>query len=162
LSIVIDQPFRVGDSVEVAGLKGVVDSIGIRTTRLRTVDGAQLVIPNGTLVNGCICNHFSGGGRWVHQTLSVDPGTPGQRIAEWETAVTSLLKQQDVIDPSSVSVYFSGFTRDTLELSVHYRIADSFSHSYTEIYHRLNLMLLEKCEESQVRLARPVAKNLPQ
>ncbi|MDR1665962.1 MAG: mechanosensitive ion channel family protein [Puniceicoccales bacterium] len=162
LSIVVDQPFRVGDYVEVAGLKGVVDSIGIRTTRLRTTDGTQLVVPNGTLVNGCICNHFGDGGRWVRQILPLDPGTSGQQIADWVTAVTSLLKRQEEIDPSSVSVYFSGFSPGLLELSINYRITHSFSSIYADICHRLNLIFLGKCEEDRIGLARPVTKNLPQ
>ena len=51
LAIGVDQPFRVGDFITVEGLSGTVESIGLRSTRLRTVDRTLVTMPNGKLAD---------------------------------------------------------------------------------------------------------------
>lgn len=51
LSIGVDQPFRVGDFIMVDGLSGTVESIGLRSTRVRTLDRTLVTIPNGKLAD---------------------------------------------------------------------------------------------------------------
>lgn len=51
VSILADQPFRVGDTIKVDGVEGTVESIGLRSTRMRTVDRTLVIIPNGKLAD---------------------------------------------------------------------------------------------------------------
>lgn len=57
LSIVLDKPFVVGDLIELDSFAGRVERIGIKTTRLRSVTGEQIIIGNGDLLRGRIRNH---------------------------------------------------------------------------------------------------------
>lgn len=57
LSIVLDKPFVVGDLIELDSFTGRVERIGIKTTRLRSVTGEQIIIGNGDLLRGRIRNH---------------------------------------------------------------------------------------------------------
>ncbi len=54
--VLIERPFRIGDTIEVAGYTGVVDEISFRTTHLRTADGRLVIVPNGTLMTGPVVN----------------------------------------------------------------------------------------------------------
>ena len=56
LSIVIDKPFVIGDSISVDGHSGIVEHIGLKTTRLRASDGEQLIFSNGDLLKSRIRN----------------------------------------------------------------------------------------------------------
>jgi small-conductance mechanosensitive channel len=55
--ILVERPFRIGDTIEVDGRSGIVEQIAFRTTLLRTVDGRQVIIPNGQLMTGAVTNH---------------------------------------------------------------------------------------------------------
>ncbi|MGH2500115.1 MAG: mechanosensitive ion channel family protein, partial [Candidatus Limnocylindria bacterium] len=54
--VLVERPFRIGDTVEVSGYTGVVDQISFRTTQLRTVDGREVIIPNGNLMTSPVIN----------------------------------------------------------------------------------------------------------
>lgn len=54
--ILVERPFRIGDTVQVAGEEGAVEEISFRTTRLRTADGREVVVPNGTLMTEPVVN----------------------------------------------------------------------------------------------------------
>lgn len=51
VSILVDQPFRVGDTIRVDGVEGAVETVGLRSTRLRTADRSLVVLPNGKLAD---------------------------------------------------------------------------------------------------------------
>ncbi len=54
--VLIERPFGIGDTIEVAGHAGVVDQISFRTTQLRTADGRLVIVPNGTLMTEPVVN----------------------------------------------------------------------------------------------------------
>jgi small-conductance mechanosensitive channel len=55
--ILVERPFRIGDTIQVQQYTGVVDQIAFRTTMLRTTDGRQVVLPNNTLMTEPVVNH---------------------------------------------------------------------------------------------------------
>jgi small conductance mechanosensitive channel len=54
--VLIERPFRIGDTIEVGGYGGVVEEITFRTTLLRTVDAQQVIVPNGTFMTSSVVN----------------------------------------------------------------------------------------------------------
>ncbi|HEV8534667.1 MAG TPA: mechanosensitive ion channel domain-containing protein [Candidatus Limnocylindria bacterium] len=48
--VLVERPFRIGDTIEVTGYTGIVEEISFRTTQLRTADGREVVVPNGTFM----------------------------------------------------------------------------------------------------------------
>ncbi|HWN45217.1 MAG TPA: mechanosensitive ion channel family protein [Thermoanaerobaculia bacterium] len=81
LSIVLDKPFVIGDTIQVDNFTGTVESIGIRTTHLRSVTGEQLVFSNGDLVRSRIRNHKRMGERRVSHAFDVVYQTPAEKVA---------------------------------------------------------------------------------
>src|SRR5881409_2041817 len=78
--VLVERPFRIGDSIEVGGYSGTVEEISFRTTQLRTDDGRQVIVPNGTFMTAAVVNLTR---------------FPTRRVAAWltlpadETAVSS-------------------------------------------------------------------------
>src|SRR3982751_124133 len=52
--VLVERPFRIGDTIEVGGQTGVVEEIAFRTTMLKTADGRQVIIPNGIFMTGLV------------------------------------------------------------------------------------------------------------
>ena len=54
--VLVERPFRIGDTIDVGGQSGVVEEIAFRTTMLKTVDGRQVIVPNGVFMTSAITN----------------------------------------------------------------------------------------------------------
>jgi small conductance mechanosensitive channel len=54
--VLVERPFRIGDSIEVTGYSGTVEEISFRTTQLRTDDGREVIVPNGTFMTAAVVN----------------------------------------------------------------------------------------------------------
>lgn len=54
--VLVERPFRIGDTIEVGGYSGTVSEISFRTTQLRTIDGREVVVPNGTFMTSAVVN----------------------------------------------------------------------------------------------------------
>ena len=54
--VLVERPFRIGDAIEVAGYGGSVEEISFRTTQLRTDDGREVIVPNGTFMTSTVVN----------------------------------------------------------------------------------------------------------
>lgn len=71
ISIYVDKPFRIGDFVEVDGVSGTVEHIGIKTTRLRTIQGEEVVLANKHVINKNLHNYGKIQERNVRTTIGV-------------------------------------------------------------------------------------------
>jgi small-conductance mechanosensitive channel len=54
--VLVERPFRIGDAIEIAGYSGTVEEIAFRTTQLRTEDGREVIVPNGTFMTSAVVN----------------------------------------------------------------------------------------------------------
>lgn len=76
LTILVTQPFKVGDYVKIGGTEGYVQEIGMVYTRLRTYDRRLIVLPNNTVTDGEIINYFAEPLRRVEQRVRVSYDAP--------------------------------------------------------------------------------------
>jgi small conductance mechanosensitive channel len=54
--VLVERPFRIGDAIEISGYGGTVEEISFRTTQLRTDDGREVIVPNGTFMTSAVVN----------------------------------------------------------------------------------------------------------
>ncbi len=85
--LLLERPFRVGDTIKVKEQTGVVENIGVRTTQLRTVDNVQILVPNATVFSEVVAN----------QTFARPP-TPDEAHAQAAAAIDA--HPQGSIDPA--------------------------------------------------------------
>lgn len=74
LWVLVERPFRIGDTIEVDGHQGEIAEISFRTTRLRTADGREVIVPNATLMTNAVVNLSRYPLRRVAVHLSVPAG----------------------------------------------------------------------------------------
>lgn len=80
--ILVERPFRIGDTVEVAGHTGVVQEVSFRTTQLRTDDGREVVVPNATLMTSAVVNLTRYPTRSARLAVSMPADDAGADVAE--------------------------------------------------------------------------------
>jgi small-conductance mechanosensitive channel len=89
--ILMEKPFRIGDQVTIADQEGIVETIALRTTQLRTGDGRLAVLPNLTVFQSVILNSTAFDQRRYSLNLKVEPPTEPARLVETaRAAVTSI------------------------------------------------------------------------
>ncbi|HEV8409583.1 MAG TPA: mechanosensitive ion channel domain-containing protein, partial [Gemmatimonadaceae bacterium] len=81
LSIVLDKPFIVGDTIAVDDFEGTVEHIGLKSTRVTSINGEQVVFANTDLLKSRVRNLSRRQGRRLVFTVSIDPATKSDRLA---------------------------------------------------------------------------------
>ncbi len=95
--ILVERPFRIGDTIEVEGRSGVVEHITFRTTLLRTPDGRQVVIPNNTLMTAPVVNDTAyplrRGGLWLVLDEEQARGDPTSAVRDALRSVSDVASE---------------------------------------------------------------------
>jgi len=100
--IIIFRPFKVGDFVEAAGIAGVVETIQIFTTTLRTGDNKTIVVPNGQITSGTIVNYSAKDTRRVDMVIGVGYGDDLDKVRR---VISEVLKEdQRVLAEPEVTI----------------------------------------------------------
>jgi MscS family membrane protein len=140
VAIGVDQPIRVGDWVRVDGREGEVEVIGLRSTRIRTLDRTVVVIPNGRLADMQMENFGVRDRILLRTQLALKFGTTVAQLRRVRDDVEKLLKDHPLVWPDKIIVRFRAFT-PSLEIDVMAWIAttdfDIFRAAREEILFRI-------------------------
>ncbi len=120
--LLAEQPIRVGDFVELGGVKGTVERIGTRSTRVRTDTNVEITVPNSKLLGGNVSNlTLSDNHVGSSVTVSVDRGFPVADIKDCLLAAVQLHPR--VVASPAPFVLFTEFGDKSLKFEVHFSIA---------------------------------------
>lgn len=117
-SIGIDQPFRVGDQVKLDGLVGFVETIGMRSTRIRTLDRTLVTVPNGKLVEMSIESITARDRVRLHITVGLVYGTTAEQMRQILDGFERVLRRHPEIWPDELVVKFKGFGESSLDVEI--------------------------------------------
>ena len=120
VNIVVDQPFSVGDYVIVDGTEGVVEHLGLRSTRIRTLEDSLVTLPNAVLTNTKIDNRGKRNHRRVKQSLGLTYGTSHEDLQRFIVQIREYLEMVPVIRADHTHVRFYGFGDSSLDIYVSY------------------------------------------
>jgi small-conductance mechanosensitive channel len=151
LSIVLDKPFVVGDFIVVGDLRGTVERVGIKTTRIRSLDGEQLVVSNGDLLKSRIHNYKRMSERRVLFDIAIAYETPQEKVA----AVSVMLREIVMAQPSTRfdRAHFKEFGDSALVLEVVYFVLDADFNRYMDVQEALNLEILRRFRAEGIQFA---------
>jgi len=152
-SILLDKPFVVGDSVVVGDLNGTVLKVGLRTTRLRSVSGEEIVISNSDLLASRIRNYRRLEERRVLFRLGLVYGTPPEALAALPGWVAEVVA--DAADTRFDRCHFVGFGDSGLLVEVAYFVTRPDYASFMDVQHRVNLALYQGLAARGLSLAYP-------
>jgi MscS family membrane protein len=93
LMLIADRTFRIGDLVQIGGNEGVVESVGLRTTRIRGLDDSLQTIPNADLTTAHVTNFGARRHRRFRTLITVPYGTPPDILVEFRDGIQGLIRQ---------------------------------------------------------------------
>ena len=156
LSIVLDRPFKVGDWIVVGSeIDGDVESIGFRSTKVRTWPKTQLTIPNNYLANQVINNWARMPKRRVKQIVGVTYDANPDQLEGLVNDIRDLIKQDDGVEQSFLLVQFIDFGESSLDILVYYFTTTIAWIPHMEIRERINLKIMRAIEAKGLSVAFP-------
>lgn len=155
VSLIVDRPFIVGDWITAAGVEGVVEFIGFRSTRIRTFPRTVVSIPNSVLANATVENWSKRNKRRYSATLGMTySATPEQMEAIVED-IKTILRNNSRVDQSDIRVSFSGFGDSSLDISVLYYLFDISPIPFAEDVQKINLDIMRAVQKRGLSFAFP-------
>ncbi|MGD9943724.1 MAG: mechanosensitive ion channel family protein [Burkholderiaceae bacterium] len=153
LSIGIDKPFEVGDFVIFGDTLGSIEHIGLKTTRLRSLGGEQIICSNTELLKQTIRNYKRMQQRRVVFGFRISYQTEYRRVSEIPGIVKQII---DGIDGARFDrAHFKSFGTEALEYEVVYYVLSADFNRYMDIQQEINLQLFKALEERKVHFAFP-------
>lgn len=153
LTIILDKPFKVGDMIVVGESSGTVEHIGLKTTRLRSISGEQLVMGNSDLLKSRIQNFKIMKDRRVLQKITVVYQTPSdvlEKIPAWI---------KDIILAESKArferCHLLRFLDSSLEFELVYWVNAPEMLAYAEVSQKINFAIFKKFNQENVDFAYP-------
>ena len=153
LSIILDKPFVLGDFIIVDSYLGTVEYIGLKTTRIRSLSGEQLVFANSDLLQSRIRNYKRMAERRVVFSVGVTYQTAHahlKSIPEWIEAIIA-----DLDLTRFDRAHFQAFGDYALKFEIVYYVLDPDYNRYMDIQQAINLAIYQKFEEEKIDFAYP-------
>jgi len=152
-SIYFDKPFQVGDYIVIGKDKGTVKKIGIKSTRIETLQGEELVVSNQELTGTRVRNFKKMEKRRVVLSLGATYQTPIEKIKKVPELVKDIFNNVDKADLDRV--HFKEFGNSSLNFEVVYFINSNEYSQYMDIQEDVNLAIKETFEKEDIEFAYP-------
>ena len=153
MAIIVDKSFVVGDFIIVDDLMGTVESIGIKTTRIRSLGGEQVVVPNSDLMTSRIRNYKLMSERRIVFTFGVVYETPYDRLAAIPQMTREIIEAQ--ADVRFDRAHFKAYGDFALDFEVVYYVLNPDYNRYMDLQQAINLALFRRFSESGIVFAYP-------
>jgi MscS family membrane protein len=156
LVIFADKPFELGERIKVGGFDGNIEEVGFRSTRIRTLDGHLVTVPNGELANMMIQNVAKRPfiKRVMNVTVTYD--TSPEKVQEAIDILKELLDNHEGMNPDlPPRVFFSDFNDCSLNIIAIYWYHPPEYWKYMEHANGLNMELLKRYNDAGIEFAFP-------
>jgi small-conductance mechanosensitive channel len=153
LSIALDKPFEVGDFIGVGGMVGTVDYVGLKTTRIRSLSGEQLIMSNADLLKQTISNYKRMVTRRIVFTFGVTYDTTPLQAEEISRRVKAIVSADERVRFDRA--HLKEFGGNSINFEVVYIVLSPDYNLYMDVQQSINLELMRDLEAIGVRFALP-------
>lgn len=151
--IFFDRPFEVGDFIVIDDKMGTVEYIGLKTTRLKSLSGEQLIIANSDLTNSRIHNYKRMERRRVVFTIGVTYNTSVEQLQEIPGIIRAAIEaQKDVTFDRS---HFSAFKEYSLDFESVYFVLSADFNRYMDTHQSINIAIFKAFADKSIEFAYP-------
>ena len=155
ITIVSDQPIRVGDFCRVGDYLGTVQAVGLRSTRIRTLDRTIVSIPNGQLATMNLENFTLRDKIWFKHALNLRHETTTDQLRYILAEIREMLYKHPKVESPSARVRFIGFGDSSLNLEVFAYVLETEYETFLHIQEDLLLRIMDIIEASGSGFAFP-------
>lgn len=153
LSIILDKPFAIGDFIVSGNERGTVENIGIKTTRIRSLSGEQIVMSNKDLLESRILNFERLERRRCVQRISVSPATPCDVLAKISSWLAEIVKSRSMLRYDGCSLV--GMTPTSIDFELVFFVMSSKWSLFTSEQESVLIEILGRLREENVEFAIP-------
>jgi small-conductance mechanosensitive channel len=156
LSITLDRPFVVGDFLIVGDFLGTVEYIGIKSTRLRSLSGEQIIMANADLLGSRVRNYGRMAERRVVFTLNVTYETPAEMLERIPSVIRQIVGAQP--DTRFDRSHFASYGAHSLDFETVYYVLSADYNRHMDIQQAINLRIFREFERLRIEFAYPTQK----
>ena len=154
--LIADKPFTIGDRINVDGHDGPVETVGMRSTQIRTLDGHLVTIPNGEMANKTIWNISKRPYIRKIFNLGLPYDTSPSKVREAKAIVEELLHNHEGMNPEfPPKIYFNDFADSTLNLICIFWYHPPAYWEFLAFTEKLNLNILTRFNSAGIEFAFP-------
>jgi small-conductance mechanosensitive channel len=153
ISISLDRPFVIGDAIGIDDLSGEVEQIGLKSTRIRSVTGEQLVISNSDLLDSRLHNYRRRERRRVLFTLGINYGTPYAKLVQIPELLSSIIGSHE--HTFFEYAVFQSYGESALDFEVSYVMETPDLQLFKETHHAINLEIYRRFETENIEISTP-------
>jgi MscS family membrane protein len=153
--IISDQPVRVGDFCKVGNVVGTVEDIGLRSTRIRTLDRTVVAIPNGQMAAESLENYGARDKIWFRPTIGLRYETRADHLRYVLAEVRRMLYEHPMVETPTARIRFVRFGDSSLDLEIFAYVLTSDYGSFLEVQEDLLLRIMDIIEASGTAVAFP-------
>jgi len=153
LSIILDKPFEVGDFIVVGSESGTVEKIGIKTTRVRSISGEQLVFANSDLLGSRVRNFKRLYERRISFSLGVTYQTPHEKLKAIPGMIKEIIEAKDGVRFDRA--HFKAYGDFSLNFETVYFVLDPEYLAYMDVQQEINLDIHKRFETEGIEFAYP-------
>ncbi len=153
ISITLDKPFVIGDFVEVDEFAGNVEDIGLKSTRIRSLSGEELIFSNTDLLNSRIRNYKRLEKRRISFSIAVTYSTSVENLKKIPGIVEEIISPLENIQFERA--HFKSMGDYSLNFAIVYHVLDPAYVSYLDTQQVINLELYQRFEEEGIEFAYP-------
>ena len=154
ITLFADRPFRVGDLVEVENHKGFVENVGFRSTRLRTLEGTQVTLPNSKVANSTIHNIFKRPTIRKYCVIGITYDSGYEKMKKALQILQEILEERKDLEEARM-VRFRAFGAHSLDIHLLYRVSGTDWAAYLKAEEEINLEILRRFDEEGIEIAFP-------
>jgi len=155
VSLIVDQVVKVGDTLKVGEVVGQVDEVGLRSTRIRTLDRTIVSIPNGQMATMNLETLSARDKFWFHPLISLRYGTSAEETEQVLTNIRTLLTMHPSLDHYSVRVRLLGFGTSSFDVEVFAYVYARDWDQFLEVQEGLLLSIMRIVEQTGTQIALP-------
>jgi small-conductance mechanosensitive channel len=153
MSIALDKPFTVGDALQVDDVNGTVEHIGVKSTRLRSISGEQIIMSNADILKSRVRNNSRLRERRANFMLNVAYGTPSEKLRAIPAMVREIVETQP--RTRFDRCHFMSYGDWALRFEVVYIVTVADYNVYADTLQTVNLAILERFEQLGIEFAFP-------
>ena len=152
-TIFFDRPFDIGDFIIIGEHRGTVSHIGLKTTRIKSLSGEELVFSNNDLTDSRISNYGKMKERRINFKIGVVYSTSLEKLEKIPEIIEKIIN--NVEKTTFDRAHFSSYGDFSLIFEVVYYVKDSDYKVYMDIQEKINLEIKRKFEELNIEIAYP-------
>ncbi len=155
IAVVLDRPFQVGDWIKIGSVEGTVESVGLRSSRIRTFYNSQITVPNSEILNATVDNMGRRRFRRIRCMISVTYSTTPEQLDAFCEGIRELIRQLPYMRKDYFHAYVNEFAGSSIDILLYCFLETPDWSTELRERHRLFLDILRVARRLGVEFAFP-------